>query len=54
MAIGLVSEEIFPKMSIFFSKQEAKKLFFQKIKKYHLVVWIHMKVRSLDSLQLDK
>ena len=30
MAIGLVNEEIFPKMSFFFSKRAAEKLFFQK------------------------
>ena len=51
---GLVSEEIFPKMSFFFSKRAAEKLFFQKIKKFHLVVWIHMNVGSFDSLQSHK
>ena len=54
MAIRLVSEEIFLKMSFFFSKWAAEKFFFQKIKKYYLIVWIHMNVGSFDSLQSDK
>ena len=53
MAIGLVGEEIFPKMS-FFSQNRQLKSSFQKIKKYHLVVWIHMNVESFDSLQSNK
>ena len=54
MTIGLVSEEISPKMSFFLSKWAAEKLFFQKIKKYYLVVWIHINMGSFNSLQSDK
>ena len=51
MAIRLVSEDIFPKMSFFPQDGQLKS---QKLKNYHLVIWIHMNVGSFDSLQSKK
>ena len=54
MAIGLVSEEIFQKLSIFSQSGQLKSSFFKKLKKFHLVVWIHMNVERANSLQFDE
>ena len=43
-----------PQNVVFFSKWAAEKLLFQKIKNYHLVIWIHMNVGSFGSLQSNK
>ena len=50
VAIGLVSEEIFPKTLFFSQSGQLKSFSFKKLKKYHLVAWIHVNVRGFDSL----